>query len=95
MDERDEKEMLQRLTIVEQSAKSAHHRLDRMDELIQNIQTLTVEMRHMREDISSYATRIEAIEDKPAKRWDGVVSGILGALAGGLGTYVVTMIIGG
>lgn len=97
-----EKDMLQRLTACEQSVKSAHHRIDKNDELIQSVQTMAVEMRHMNEniadvrgDISDINGKVAAIEAKPAKRWEALIAAIVGAVAGGVGTAIVGALLGG
>lgn len=95
MDEKEEKDTLQRLTVVEQSTKSAHHRIDKIEELIASIQSMTVEIKHMREDINRLDDKVGAIEAKPAKRWEALIAAIVGAVAGGVGTAIVGKLIGG
>ena len=90
-----EKEIFERITAAEASVKSLHKRVDRHDALIESIQNMTVELKHMREDVTEVAKKVDEIESKPAKRWDSVVVAILGAVAGGLGTAIVTAVLGG
>ena len=42
--------------------------------------------------MSKSIKEIQEIKDKPAKRWDTVVVGIIGAIAGGIGTYLVNLL---
>ena len=56
---------------------------------------MTVEMQHMREDLNRMAAELTDMENKPAKRWETIVSALLGALAGGLGTMLLSVISGG
>lgn len=91
----DVKEIYERLTAVESSAKSLHKRVDHIEELVESVQKMTVELQHMREDINRLSEKVDDIEQKPAKRWDTVIVGILGALSGGAASMLFTKIIGG
>lgn len=42
--------------------------------------------------IPELTKQIQEIKDKPAKRWDTLVVGILGAIAGGVGTFLVNLL---
>ena len=90
-----EKEIFERLTAAEGSVKSLHKRVDRHDRLIESIQKMAAEVKNMREDMNKIASKVSALEEKPAKRWEAVIAAILSAIAGGLGTYLITQIIGG
>lgn len=91
----DAKEIYERLTALESSQKSLHKRVDHIEELVESVQRMTVEIQHMREDINKLGTQVSDIEQKPAKRWDTVVIGILGALSGGAASMLLTRLIGG
>lgn len=93
--EHAEKEIFERLTALESSYNNLHKRLDHIEELVESVQKMTVEMTHMREDLNTVTEKIEVIEQKPAKHWDALVSAVLGAFAGGLGTMMVTAFLGG
>ena len=43
--------------------------------------------------IPQLSKEIQEIKDKPAKRWDTIVVGILGAIAGGIGTALIQLLI--
>ena len=43
--------------------------------------------------IPELSKEIQEIKNKPAKRWESIVAGIIGAIAGGIGTAIVTMFI--
>ncbi len=93
----DENEIMirERITALESACKSLQQRVVHIEELIESVQKMTVEMQHMREDINKMSVDLSELERKPAKRWDSLVSAVLGALAGGLGTALITMFIGG
>lgn len=88
----DDKELWERLTVVEQSTKSAHHRLDSLDKLTESVHILAVETKAMREDVSDITSRVDEIEKKPNKRYETVVTAIITALVGGLIGYFVKML---
>ena len=94
MDENDVK-VRERLTAVESSVKSLHKRVDKQEDLIDNIRSMVIEMKNMREDINRIDGKVTEIENKPRKWWDAGISAIIGALAGGIGTFLLTKLIGG
>lgn len=51
-------------------------------ELITAMQVFKNEQDHMKDDISEIKGTVKIIAEKPAKRWDTIVSTVLGALAG-------------
>lgn len=86
--ETDDKELWERLTVVEQSTKSAHHRLDSLDRLTESVHILATETKAMREDVS----RVDEIEKRPTKRYETVVGAIITVLVGAVIGYVVKML---
>ena len=89
------KEIFERITAVESSYKSLHKRVDHIEELVESVQKMTVEIQHMREDLNKISEKVETLEEKPVKRWEALVSALIGAFAGGAGTLIVTKLIGG
>lgn len=79
---------VQMLTEAVQSAKSAHHRIDQINEVVKEIRAdvkntnqiaisvekLAMEMKAMREDEQKIDERLKAVEDKPAKKWEDLKS---------------------
>lgn len=90
--ETDDKELWERLTVVEQSTKSAHHRLDSLDRLTESVHILATETKAMREDVSDITSRVDEIEKRPAKRYETAVTAIITAIVGGLIGYFVKML---
>lgn len=98
----NEQEMEARLTRVEERSKSNTHRLDDVEKKVDTLQRLTTavevmatEQRHqtetmaeIKEDVTALGTKVDAIEKKPGKKWDGMVDkflyGLVGALAAAL-----------
>lgn len=92
MEAENEKEVWERLTAVEQSTKSAHHRLDSLDRLTESVHILATETKAMREDVSDITSRVDEIEKRPTKRYETVVTAIITALVGGLIGYFIKML---
>lgn len=90
-----EKEIFERLTAAESSVRSLHKRVDRHDALIESIQNMTLEMKHLREDVNKVAETVDEIEKKPAKHWDSIIAAVIAAIGGGLGGAIISSIIGG
>ena len=95
-----ENEIRERLTAAEQSVKSAHHRLDIQDKLIESVQSLTQqvitlasEVKSMREDVNHLAVKVNEIESIPAKKYALIIKTIITALVGALTGYVSGMFI--
>lgn len=94
MDE-NEVQMRERITALESSYKSLHKRVDKQEAIIDNIRDMVTEMKSMREDLNKISEKVETLEEKPMKRWEALVSALIGAFAGGIGTLIVTKLIGG
>nr|DAH37281.1 MAG TPA: Hemolysin [Caudoviricetes sp.]DAZ34685.1 MAG TPA: hemolysin [Caudoviricetes sp.] len=84
-----------RISAVEQSIKSAHHRINDIEKLVESVHTIANEIKHMREDLNDVKERVDIIEEKPAKRWDLVVTTVVTALVSGLFGMLLSNLIGG
>lgn len=74
-----------------QSCKSAHHRIDKLENDIGEIKELTIavkeiamETRANREDVNKIDERLEIIEQKPSKNWDKIVTTIISTSVGAI-----------
>lgn len=81
------RELGERVTKVEESAKTAHKRLDTLEGQLRAINTLatslaamTTEMGHVKESLHSIDSRLYSIEQRPARRWEAVVGQVLSLL---------------
>ena len=107
-----QEEMAVRLVETEARSKSNTHRLDEMDEKVDTlnrlataVEVMATEQKHQTEtmaeiktDVNTLGTKVDAIEKKPAKRWDGMVDkvlyGLVGAIVTAMGAglvYLLTM----
>ena len=82
---------------IEESLKSAHKRIDNLQEMGSSIKELAVstaqiaaETKALREDYAKADKRIETLESKPIKRYETFVT----ALLTGLGTGIIGYLIG-
>lgn len=93
-------EMAVKLAEVDARSKSNTHRLDEMDEKVDTlnrlataVEVMATEQKHQTEtmaeiktDVNTLGTKVDAIEKKPAKRWDGMVDKVLYGLVGAIVT---------
>ena len=80
-----------RLTEVEERSKSNSHRLDKLEESTEAINRLATSMEVMAErqeqvveTVGKLDTKVTALEEKPAKRWDALMDKIVWAVAAAL-----------
>ena len=90
--------MESRVTAVEQRCKSNSHRLEQVEKqqeaihsLAASLQVMTAEQKHqtqaintVREDVSRLDGKVDALEMKPARRWDGLVEKLVWSVAGAI-----------
>ncbi len=106
----NEQEMAVKLAEVDARSRSNTHRLDEIDEKVDTLQRLTTavevmatEQRHQTEtmteiktDVAALGQKVDAIEKKPGKKWDGMVEklfyGVLGVLAAALGYGLIHLL---
>lgn len=105
-----QEEMAVKLAEVDARSKSNTHRLDELGEKVDVLNRLTTaievmaaEQKHQGEtmaeiksDVTALDKKVEAIEQKPAKRWDGMVEkviyGIVGSLVTALGAGLIYLL---
>lgn len=102
MDEKNEKEVWERLTSLESSLKSLHKRIDRWENIAESIQKnaentqkVVVEIQYMREDINTITNKVDALESTPKKNWQTLITGVISALTSGIVGFLVAQLIGG
>lgn len=97
-----EREYLDKIISIEARSKSNSHRIDKLEELTNMIQSLAItmndtvnEIKYMREDVISLDDRLGKIESEPLKRYnkykDVIITSILTSLVG----LLVGLVIGG
>lgn len=83
-----------------QSVKSAHHRLDKLENDIGEIKELTIAVKEIametkanREDVNKMNERLENIEKKPANNWNKIVTTSIGTIVGAIVGAIIGLII--
>ena len=79
----------QRLTKVEESAKSAHHRIDALEsgqreirDLALSVNTLASSVKQLCEDMTDVNGRVKLIEAKPGTNWEKLIWILIAAAIG-------------
>lgn len=87
----DNTEIVERLVKVEQSDKSAHHRIDENDKQIKELSNVYValtkvddKVTNVESDVSEIKVDLKEIKDKPSKNWDKVITTVIGTIVGAL-----------
>lgn len=92
-----ELEFAEKLVEIDQRSKSNTHRLEAVEknqEALNSIATSVAVMAEQQKNISKKVddidNKVDAIESKPAKRWDGLVDKLIAVLAGAFLAWLVT-----
>ena len=91
----NEVEIAERLAALEQDKKTANHRLENLEKLTESGYSLAQSVKSMQEDLKNIMARVAKIEERPVKRWEGVISTIITVLISGIGGFILSKIIGG
>lgn len=85
----------ERLTKVEERAKSNSHRLeemekrqDRLDNLVSAVNVLATKEENVENDVKEIKNDVKSLITKPIKRWDGVVDKVIYTVVGILLAYI-------
>lgn len=89
MDE-NEAAIRERLTAVESSVKSAHHRIDNIEELTQSVKFLAVETKYLKEDISDVKEKIDVIAGRPSQILTVIITALITATVSGFVGFAIT-----
>lgn len=92
-------EQIRILTECEQRSKANQHRLDKLEQnyealnrLTVSVETMGVKLGNMDETMKKLDTRLEEQESKPGKRWDGLVTTLIGVIVGAVMAVVFSHI---
>ena len=94
------KEIWERLTANETSVKSAHHRIDDVEEkqdnlaeLVSTVKVLADREARVEDDVTVIKTDVKELKEKPIKRYDTVITAILTAVCGGVVGYLLSFVL--
>ena len=90
----------QRISAVEESAKSAHKRLDELISLNDSVKNLAISTAKMAEQMKTLTDnsdkmdeKLSALELKPAKRWEAAVGQVIQLLLAGAIGYLLSQLL--
>ena len=72
----------EKIAHIEESVKAAHKRIDGINELTKSVYEIATSIKTMQHDISDMSGRLKTVEEKPAKRWDLVVTTSITTIVG-------------
>lgn len=91
----EEQEILVSIAELKKENVSLRRRMDNAEQVVnvvhqlaQEMVGLTKEVGFMNQTLVQLTAKVASLEEKPAKRWDTLVSGILGAAAGAVGAMI-------
>ena len=91
----EEQEILVSITELKKENVSLRRRMDNAEQVVnvvhqlaQEMVGLTKEVGFMNQTLVQLTAKVASLEEKPAKRWDTLVSGILGGAAGAIGAMI-------
>lgn len=74
---------------VAQRTESNTHRIDKLEErqdnldrLVSSVATLATEQEHIKVDVTEIKTDVKALTERPAKRWDAVITAVITSVIG-------------
>ena len=87
----------EKLIRIEESNKNTIKRLDNLESKIEDVceitisvKELTMEIKQMREEANKMEARVELLEEKPRKRWDGMINQIISLIIAGVIGFLVS-----
>lgn len=94
MDE-NEAAIRERLTAVESSVKSAHHRIDNIEELTQSVKTLVVKTKYLKEDILEMKSDVAVMKNRPSQILTIIITALISVAVSGVGGFLINNILRG
>lgn len=99
-------ELEHRLTEVESRSKSNTHRIDNLEQstkaitsIATSVEVMATELKHqttamaeIKTDVAKLDSKVETIEQKPAKRWDSIVEKAILVVVTAIVTLILTKI---
>ena len=88
-DSMNEQELAERITSVEQSVKSAHHRIDELAESSRSLTEIVVEMKYMRRDLNELIERMSNVEARPGRKYEHFINALISTAAAAVISYIL------
>ncbi len=93
--EESEVKLRERVTKIEADLENEIAQREKLGQLVDDMRDIVIEIKHMREDLKAINDKVNTLEEKPAKRWESIIAGIIGAIAGSIGAAFISFITGG
>ena len=87
-----------RIALAEQKKEigSLKHRMDEVEDIVrvvhqlaQEMVGLTKEVGFMNKNLTQLTLKVSDLEKAPVRRWDSLITGLIGAAAGGFVTFIL------
>ncbi|MCI1981985.1 MAG: hypothetical protein LKJ45_02360 [Oscillospiraceae bacterium] len=82
------------------SAKSAHHRIDGLEQEVKDIRGLTAAMARVDEkvdglesDVKEIKNDVKGISSRPGRWWDKLIAAVIGAIGAGIAAAILGLIL--
>lgn len=92
MDENDVK-LRERVTKLEADLDNEVKQREKLADIIEEMRDMVGEIRRLRVDFNTINNKVDNLQEKPAKRWEAVIAGIIGAIAGGIGSALIGLLL--
>lgn len=83
-----EYDLTERVTSVEQSVKSAHHRIDELSDSNKSLTEIVVEMKYMRRDLNELIERMSNIESRPVRKAEHFVNALISTVVAAITSFI-------
>lgn len=90
----------EKLIRLEEEYKHLEDKMNIVEKKVENIYELTISVREianevkaMREDMNKIDKRVTTIEEKPVKRWEDIVTTIIGTVVGAIAGAVIALVL--
>lgn len=85
---------------IEAEERRQNARIEKLEQVVDSIQELTVSVKtmassieHLTAEVRQQGDKLEALEAEPGKKWQRLIDGIIGAIAGLVGSGIIYAII--
>ena len=89
--EESEVKLRERVTKIEADLENEIAQREKLGQLVDDIQFI----QNVDQVQKAINDKVNTLEEKPAKRWESIIAGIIGAIAGGIGAAFISFITGG
>lgn len=92
-------EEIKQLIAIEQRCKSNTHRLDKVEErqdnldsLVASVAVMAQEQEHIKDDVTEIKSDVKTLAEKPGKRWDSLVEKLIWAVVAAVVGFLLAQV---